>query len=63
MTEEYGPDKAQRMDVVPAEQLRGAVAALEMIAHHQREGDHAGQVNAMRAIASEAVARLQPGGQ
>lgn len=29
--------------------------ALRAIAHHAREGDYAGQVNAMRAIAAEAL--------
>jgi hypothetical protein len=30
-------------------------AALYEIAHHEREGDYAGQVNAMRAIATDAL--------
>ena len=32
-------------------------AALERIAHHEREGDYAGQVNAMRAIAMVALSQ------
>lgn len=32
--------------------------ALEQIAHHEREGDYAGQVNAMRAIARDALDEL-----
>jgi hypothetical protein len=54
------PDEAveYRMEaraVLDAANYQGAVEALEQIAHHEREGDHAGQVNAMRAIASEAL--------
>lgn len=46
------------------EQLQGAVEALERIAHHEREGDYAGQVNAMRAIAAQAVYDVRrPGGR
>lgn len=45
------PEEAYRI----AREGDGYRAALERIAHHEHEGDYAGQVNAMRAIASEAI--------
>jgi hypothetical protein len=41
-----------------SQELAGAIDALKAIAHHERAGDYAGQVNAMRAIASDALAAL-----